>query len=462
MALHGSAGASRAQSLYFAAWRWHFYAGLFVAPFLVMLATTGLIMLSVSAFVGLNGERHTIQAGEMPLAVSRLADAAAAAVPNGRITQYMEPLSPTHVAVFRVEAGETATAVQIDPYRAEIAGTSEWDGGWYSLATEIHGSLLMGSFGDRLIEIAAGFGILLIVTGLYLWWPRGGAGLASVLLPSLRARGRALWKSLHQTVGVWISALLLVFLLSGHSWTGIWGERFVQAWSTFPAEKWENVPLSDKTHADMNHGAQKEIPWGLEKTPLPESGSAVGVVAIDGPVTLDSVAAFARTLGFVQRFQINLPADETGVWTVSHDSMSNDGPDPASDRTIHLDQYTGKVLATVGFDDYSTMAKAMAVGVAFHEGDLGAWNLVLNAVFCLSIIFLAVSGLVMWWKRRPSGAARLVAPPLPADLPMWKGAVLVAVLVSLAFPLVGATLLVLLVSDILVLSRIPAIRRALS
>ena len=461
MASHNSSGASRAQSLYFAAWRWHFYAGLFVAPFLIMLATTGLVMLYVSAFVGLNGERMTVQRAAAPLAVSQLEAVAAAAVPGGQVTQYIEPLTAGNVAVFRVAAGETAMAIQINPYTADIVGLSEWDGGWYPLATDIHGSLLLGTFGDRLIEIAAGFGVVLILTGLYLWWPRDG-GLASALIPNLRARGRALWKTLHQTVGFWISALLLAFLITGHSWTGVWGEKFVQAWSTFPAEKWDNVPLSDVTHIDMNHGSAKEVPWNLEQTPMPESGSAVGTAAIDGAVTLDSVTAFARSLGLVGRFQINLPADETGVWTISHDSMSNDGPNPASDRTIHLDQYTGRILADVAFADYSPVAKAMAVGVAFHEGDIGTWNLVLNAIFCLSIIFMAASGLVMWWKRRPSGASRLAAPPLPVDLPMWKGAVLLALVVSLAFPLVGLTLLAVLALDLVVVPMLPAVKRVLS
>jgi uncharacterized iron-regulated membrane protein len=221
--------AERGRAFYMAAWRWHFYAGLYVAPFLMMLAVTGLIMLYVSAFVGLNGERMTVPVGSVPIAASALADAAAASVPDGRVTQYISPLSPGHVAVFRVEAGEAATAVQVNPYTAQVVGQSDWDGSWYPFATDIHGSLLLGDTGDRLIEIAAGFGVVLIVTGLYLWWPRDGQGLARSLVPDLRARGRALWKSLHRTVGFWVAALLLVFMISGLSWTGIWGDKLVQA-----------------------------------------------------------------------------------------------------------------------------------------------------------------------------------------------------------------------------------------
>ncbi len=453
---------NRANRLYFAAWRWHFYAGLYVAPFLIMLATTGLIMLYSAAFIGRNGERMTVAVTGAPEATTALAKAAVGAVPGGTVSQYLEPIGPGHVAVFRVDVGDVATAVQVNPFTGEVLGTSSWGNGLYDLADKIHGTLLIGTVGDRLIEIAAGFGILLLVTGIYLWWPRNGQRLGAALIPNLTARGRSLWKSLHQSIGFWISAILLVFLISGMSWTGVWGEKFVQAWSTFPAEKWDNVPLSDATHASMNHDGIKEVPWGLEETQMPMSGSDAGSVAIEKPVTLDSVVDYARSLGFVGRFQLNLPANETGVWTISHDSMSKDGPNPPSDRTVHIDQYTGKILADIRYADYSAYAKAMAWGIAFHEGDMGNWNIVFNTLFCLSVIFMAISGLVMWWKRRPAGAARLAAPPLPVDMPLWKGAVFFALLLSLAFPLVGLTLLAVIAVDAVVLRFLPGLRGALS
>ena len=191
------------------------------------------------------------------------------------------------------------------------------------------------------------------------------------------------------------------------------------------------------------------------------SGSLAGTAAIAGPVTIDSVTAFADGLGFDRRYQVNLPGDETGVWTISHDSMSNDGPNPAADRTIHIDQYTGNVLADVRYADYSVYAKLMAWGIAFHEGDLGAWNLALNTLFCLSLIGLSASGLVMWVKRRPSGV-RLGAPPRPQDIPFAKGALLITLALSLAFPMLGLTLVAVILIDLVVLSAIPPLKRALS
>ncbi|WP_137128674.1 PepSY domain-containing protein [Rhizobium sp. FY34] len=453
------------RSFYFLAWRWHFYAGLYVAPFLLVLAVTGLTMLWTSVISGRDGEKYyTVTPAQVQTAVSAQADAAIAAIPGGTIVQYIAPREIDGVAIFRVKTEDAASMVAVDPYTGTVVDSWERRNGLYDLADEIHGTLLIGDLGDRLIEVAAGFAIVLIITGLYLWWPRDGKGLASVLVPQFAARGRLLWKSLHVTIGFYISLILMVFLLSGLSWAGIWGDKFTQAWSTFPAAKWDNVPLSDSTHASMNHGGIKEVPWTLEQTPMPMSGSSAGKAGLpEGqPVTLDGIVAFARSIGFDNRFQLGFPSGETGVWTLSRDTMSNDSANPLSDRTVHIDQYSGKVLADIGFSDYGVPGKAMAVGIAFHEGDMGVWNIALVTLFCLSIIFMSVSGMVMWWKRRPAGASRLMAPAVPADMKLWKTGAVIMIAVSLLFPLTGAVLLGVIALDYLFISRVKPLKRALS
>eukprot|EP00903_Cladosiphon_okamuranus_P000961 g959.t1 len=455
--------ASGKSRFYLAAWRWHFYAGIYVVPFLIMLAITGLGMMYIAVFDGRDGEKITVTASGDPVSLALQSEAALAGFGSeAKLVEWIGAKSAEGANVFRVNEAGNNTMVAVDPYAGTVIETWNRRDGWYDFFNDIHGTLLIGTVGDRLIEVAAGLSIVLIVTGLYLWWPRPGSG--SSFVPEVRARGRELWKSLHKVIGAYVSLILLVFLLSGLAWAGIWGGKFVQAWSTFPAEKWSNVPLSDETHASMNHGAIKDVPWGLEQTLMPASGSDAGLTAIpEGvAVNLDTVAAFGRAIGYEGRFRVSFPSGDTGVWTINQDSMSNDSENPMVDRTVHLDQYTGKILADVGFADYSLAAKGMAVGIAFHEGDMGLWNIVLNTVFCLSVIFLCVSGLVMWWMRRPKGAAlRVFAPKSPDDLPHWRGAMILMLFLSLAFPLVGITLLTVLALDYLIVKRVPALRRAL-
>ena len=115
--------------------------------------------------------------------------------------------------------------------------------------------------------------------------------------------------------------------------------------------------------------------------------------------------------------------------------MSYDGPDPTADRTVHVDQYTGKILAEVGYDDYSLPGKAMAVGIALHEGQMGLWNIVLNTLFCLGVILISISGIVMWWKRRPAGS--LAAPPYPAGYRLPMAVMAIALAIIVLFPVTG-------------------------
>lgn len=459
-----SVPAARLPRFYAVAWRWHFYAGLYVVPFLLMLALTGLVMVFFTGFQDRLGWTVKVAPQAEARAVTVQARAVLTRFPEASLKEYVAPRGADAPSWFVVKHQDATEAIAVNPYTAEVLKVVDKDNTLFAWAERIHGTLLIGDVGDRLIEVAAGLGIVMIVSGLYLWWPRGDTAWVQVLVPNLRARGRAWWKSLHASVGFWLSAVLLGFLLTGLSWTGVWGSQFVQPWGSFPDTKWDKVPKSDATHASLNPDGLHEVPWGLEQTRLPVSGSTAGTpgVPADQPVNLDGVVRLAQTLGFQGQHHIQVPQAADGVFTISADSMSGDLSNPWGDRTVHVDRYTGRVLAEARFADYAPMGKVMAVGIALHQGDLGLWSAWLNVLFCSGVAFLCVSGIVMWWKRRPAGAGRLAAPPLPQNLALWKTGAVVMLVAALAFPLSGAVLLSVLLLDWLVISRLPGVKTALS
>jgi len=270
---------------------------------------------------------------------------------------------------------------------------------------------------------------------------------------------------LHKIIGLYISIFFVLFLLSGMSWTGIWGGKIVQAWSTFPAEKWKNVPLSDKTHLSLTNGSAQGMPWAIEQTKLPISGSNIGTEGVlkNEIIDIDSIVRLATRLGFEQRYRISFPQEETSVWTINQDTMDGDADNPFADKTVHIDRYTGKVLAKVTFDDYSIAGKTMAVSIPLHMGLVTVWNLIINTLICLFLIVLCISGIILWWKRRPKGSGfKLSAPTAPTYLAHFKGAMLVTLALSLFFPLVGLTLITVLVLDIFIFSKIGFIKKFLN
>lgn len=114
------------QQRYFLFWRWHFYAGIFVAPFLFLLAFSGLAMIFFANTDGRDGERLTVPVQEQSQSLVIQAEKALSAIDaeKGQVIQYIAPRSASQVAVFRVnDADGKATMVAINPYTAEVMKT---------------------------------------------------------------------------------------------------------------------------------------------------------------------------------------------------------------------------------------------------------------------------------------------------------------------------------------------------
>jgi uncharacterized iron-regulated membrane protein len=146
-------------------------------------------------------------------------------------------------------------------------------------------------------------------------------------------------------------------------------------------------------------------------------------------------------------YSITFPTTATGVFTIAVFA-----DDPRNDATLHVDQYTGNVLADVRWEHYGAVARATETGVVLHEGKMfGVFNQIIVLLICLMILLSAVSGVVIWWKRRPQG--KFGVPPLRHDLPKWKTGVAIMLVLAVVFPLVGASLVVVWLLDRVLLSR---------
>ncbi|WP_068828853.1 PepSY-associated TM helix domain-containing protein [Pseudomonas sp. BMS12] len=436
-------------SFYNLAWRWHFYAGLFVIPFLIMLALTGIVYLFKPQLDQLMyPELLSVQPAGTPLSADQQLAHLQQALPQAQVSKYLPPVNTESSAQFVATLDGRSTNLFVDPYSGALLGEQDAADNLQAIARALHGELLIGTVGDRLIELAAGWGIVLVVSGLYLWWPRGQGG-AGVLWPRLSARGRLLWRDLHAVSGFWGSALLLFMLLTGMTWTGFWGAQFAGTWNHFPAAMWDDVPQSDVQARSLNSAAVQTVAWAVENTPLPASDPHAAhnghvtssEMAPAGRIGLQQVVDTASRLGVQPGYSISLPKDEQGVFTVA---LFAD--DPRNDATLHLDQYNGQVLADIRWADYGLVARTVESGAMLHEGKMfGLANQLLMLGVCLLILLGAVSGLVMWWKRRPAG--RFGVPPLRHALPLWKGGVAIMFGLGLLFPLVGASLLLMLLLD---------------
>ncbi|MDO6426555.1 PepSY domain-containing protein [Thalassotalea sp. 1_MG-2023] len=434
---------------YKAVWRWHFYAGLMVIPVLMLLTISGLGMLIAKPIDdALNQHLLVIEAQEKRLADSVLLGNVKEHYQHDMVTLYIPAQVENASAVFSLKPAHAqghgghnpeSLLVYVNPYTGKILGDRASSDSWYNTVKTLHGSIYLGDTGDLIIEITAGFAVLLIVTGLYLAWPGQGW---QTLLPPRRLKSRADWRQLHRTIGWFIAIPLFFFLMSGLAWTNIWGGKFVQPWNSVIGT---NYNASEVTHSSLNDQGAHRVPWALEQTALPQSHGDLN------KLTLDDVTKFAQEHGF-KGFRVHLPQGHHSVWTISATTMAGDITNPLGDNIVHLEPSNGQVLANISFSDYSAIGKAMAAFIPFHEGNLGLWNWLLNIVLVVIIFMLMVSGLVMWFKRQRQKSFSVNAPK--AAKQQGRNVILIMCLLSLCFPMTAAALLCIILIDWLITARL--------
>lgn len=451
MPAEADAPARASASLYRAVWRWHFYAGLLVLPFLVWLAITGGLYVFKAEIDGwLHRELLQVPATAAAARPHGELVAVALAAHPGTLRKYTPAASPSASAEVGVAtAGGERLSVFVDPYRAQVLGTLPEGGSVAWTIRKLHSLKYFGPIARGAIEIAAGWAILLVATGVYLWWPRGRSG--GVVTVRGQPRQRVFWRDLHAVTGVFVGAMLVFLAITGMPWSVLWGAQ-VNQWANgpnfgYPAGVRVQVPMSQQRLHDAGPTA-----WSLEQARLPQSAhdghaghaghsGAAGQVAAPGALGLDAAMVIVERLGLAPGYTLVPPQGPTGVYTASvypHDL--------ARQRVVHLDQYSGAVLLDMGYADYGPLGRWLEWGINVHMGqEFGVANQALLVLACLAIVLLCVSAATMWWKRRPAGA--LGVPPTPADRRALRGVVGLLVLGGVAFPLVGASLLVMLVLD---------------
>jgi uncharacterized iron-regulated membrane protein len=445
--------AATASRTYRALWRWHFYAGLIVAPFLLILAVTGAIYLFNDELnLALSPGLYRVAPHERSVPPSQMVTAALAAHP-GTATRIDLPAAPHRSAiVFVTPRTGDPIRVAVDPGSGRILGAFVYARTLVGFADVTHGTLMMGKAGEIIVELAACWALVLIATGLYLWWPRGRRGLAGIVYPRLAARGRLFWRDLHATTGVWAIALIAFLLLTGLPWALVQGDVLQRSTAAlgigYPAaHRTYSVPASATMKASLG-----EAPWTMEGAPMPASaahaspnhvghdmaGGSTDRAAIAG---LDGVAAtLARDHGLSGGYRLFPPTSPTGVYT------AYSYPDrPQGQRTLYFDRYSGRLIREVGYADYGAAAKAIELGVQLHMGNyFGLANQLVMLATCVAIVLLVVSGVAMWWRRRPTG--RLAAPP---RVPQARiiGAIAILVVASVLLPLLGLSVLAVFLID---------------
>lgn len=448
--------------------RLHFYAGILVAPFILVAAISGGLYAVAPSLeqIVYRGYLHVDSTGPaVPIADQiRAAQQERPDLTVSAVRPAPEPGDTTRVLFADPGLGESERlAVFVDPATARPVGESVVYGSSSALPmrtwiSQLHRHLHLGEPGRIYSELAASWMWVIAAGGVYLWWDRNRkarrrTGSSARLLSVDRATsGRARTVSWHGVVGIWIAVALVFLSATGLTWSKYAGEnvsalRTSLSWTT-PQIDSKLGPSPDATGGHGGHDGHSGGSPSVADTP--------DLVATNVS-RIDSVLATAQENGVDGAVEASIPAKSGTAFTVAQTRQ----PWVFSTDSIAIDGSSGQVTDVLRFAQWPLAAKLTSWGIQLHMGlQFGLLNQLALAALAVALVSVIVRGYVMWWRRRPTrgsdwavgrpprrGALRSVHPLLAI------GILTATVAVGYFVPLLGLSLLAFLLVDALVALR---------
>ncbi len=412
--------------IYLAVWRWHFWSGLLITPVLIIVSLTGSIYVFKAEIERwLYPEVMFVE----PVGEAGLVEGFISAI-NAEYRQheisfvnfYEDPERAWEA--FGDIHGENGEHLDVrrfyyDPYREKLLGTLDNETEFFRVVLAIHRRLFAGTPGRIIVETATCWDIISMLAGLYLWWPKGKAKIWGVWLPRIRGRARVILRDWHTVPGVYMVLFVIMIMFTGLLFTRIWGTGYRAGNALtggFP-DFFLNPPQSQLPEGD-EPPSQISIDQALSTANelFPFWGTSYGIRIVE--------------TGSEEAYQVVSSLQEASI-----------------DRgVVFIDQYSGDVLVFETNEDLPLRTHLTLLFYPIHVGSIfGTPTKIIAVIACFLIMTMSSTGVIMWWKRRPSG--KLGAPKKPPHkiVPRWLAWSTVSLAIFL--PTVGLTLLLIILGQ---------------
>ncbi|WP_341539643.1 PepSY-associated TM helix domain-containing protein [Tamaricihabitans halophyticus] len=409
--------------------RLHFYAGILIAPFLVVAALSGLLFVFTPQLDELVYD-DVVSVADSPASVplAQQVDAGLTARPDDTLMAVRPATTGTDATQIIFAAPDLPESyrrtVFVNPHSAEVTGVLETYGSGQALPIQawvdnLHRGLHLGDIGRLYSELAASWLWIVAIGGVVLWFSRRRK--RTLLRPESGAKGRRRTLSWHGATGMWLAVGLVFLSATGLTWSQYAGGNITELRS---ALSWETPAVSGTVHSPT------------------VSSSDVG---------LDRITAAARERGLSGDIEVTPPSGTGEAYIVQQVGRQW----PTQQDSVAIDPANAQVTETLRFEDFPLIAKLARWGIDAHMGLLFGWvNQVVLVLLGGGLLCVIFWGYRMWWLRRPTRGMRrgFGRPPLRG---MWRrvpGSVLaplavLALFVGYFVPLLGISLLLFLLLD---------------
>ncbi|GGH60119.1 putative iron-regulated membrane protein [Filimonas zeae] len=297
------------------------------------------------------------------------------------ITTYKQPDRSWEFMVYEAGDPEALTimggikhycSVHINPYTGVVTGKTDYKTDFFVIVKNLHWSLLLNTpYGQPIVGWATFIFVVLLITGLVLWWPKKWNRHIRKQRFSIKwdAKWRRLNYDLHSVLGVYGMLITLVLALTGMVW----------------AFEWFNKAVYTVAAGTSKHPEQKAFT------------SVKGTVLQTNPLDI----------AFSHAQQARPEADRIGVSPAYGEEgliymYCYRGKEVYYDYdALQYDQYSGKLLHTENRSSRNRGEVLTGMNYDIHVGAIaGLPGKILAFMASLIAASLPVTGVLLWWGKR--------------------------------------------------------------
>ncbi|MCX2745128.1 PepSY-associated TM helix domain-containing protein [Mangrovivirga sp. M17] len=287
-------------------------------------------------------------------------------------------------AIFYSNENEYYFFVYLNPYTGEIIHVKDELSSFFRIVLDGHFYLwLPHEIGQPLVASATLIFLLIVVSGLILWWPKNKK--ASSQRFKIKFKGK--WKrtnfDLHTVLGFYVSVFATLFAITGLIWGFQWFRDMVYT-GISGGDKFENYsqPLSGTNHETDNNKPSIDTVWEIMKKEYPRAEW----IEIHPPH--DSLTTIAA----------NANPDASTYWKMDYRYF-----DQYSLEEKEVDHIWNR------YNKSSTADLIMRLNYDVHVGAIGGIpGKFLAFIFSLIIASMPVTGLLIWYGRKTKSPKRKI------------------------------------------------------
>jgi len=352
----------------------HLWLGVSSGLVVFIVALTGcLLVFEEELEPVINKPFHIVQVPEKAnrLPLDNLTAIASNAFPANKLSRIIIEKEEERTVLFGFGSGKKEKeilTVAVNPYTGKIVGSRNEHDTFFEVVLRLHRYLCLGETGKIITGISCVCFLIIIITGLVLWWPNRKNKKQRFKVKWNASFKRRNW-DLHAVVGFYVMPFIFLIALTGLVWSYKWVNNLIYlAFDGKPQQKREapaNIVLSQKTQTHYQQVLNethrlRPHPGKVTFTTLETDSLSITVAKTDDAALISNVVSF-----------------------------------------LYFDKNDGSLISTRLYEDESPGFKARRVVFPIHTGSLFGWPTKIIAFFAAFIAAsLPVTGIIIWLGRK--------------------------------------------------------------